>query len=208
MSYDTNYDDIPFSNESLPEPDFFDFKTVIPASVMIYSSAHFYRTQYNTNIELNINLGSNISPIIWLSPSIYLPDNIFNLTKPVDEISYPNSKDVLILKDMTFLHDILIQYKMTKADNNNFLNQRELRCTLVRDDGTSVYDSALFANQQPDTGQHDNIFLKGHITHNLADVVRLKFNVIQDNKLSGQSDTKIKIFRITWNILGLRNSHI
>lgn len=207
MSYDTNYDDITFSNESLPEPDFFDFSTITSEAVMLYSSAHFYRTQNNTNIQLNFDLGPDIAPgTIWLSPNIYLPDNIFNLTKPIDEISYPNLKDVLILKDMTFLHDILIQYKMTKSDGTNFINQRELRCTLVREDGTTVYDSGLFANQQPDTGAHDNIFLKGHILHNIADKVRLKFNIVQDNKHGGQTDSKITIFRITWNILGLKTS--
>ncbi len=205
MSYNTNDDDIPFINENLPEPKFFNFSTITSEAIMLYSSAHFYRTQSNNNISLNIALGNDILPgAIWMSPNIYLPDNIFNLIKPIAEISFPDCKDVLLLKDLTFLHDILIQYKITKTDDTNFLNRRELRCTLVKEDGTTVYDAGLYANQLPDSGQHDNIFLKGHITHLLGDKVRLKFNMVQDNSYDAQSDTKITIFRISWNILALK----
>ncbi len=202
--YDEDYDDVPFNNEKLPMPDFFDFSNQVTSS-MLYSSANFFRTASNTNIHINIPLGSDISPgTIWFSPNIYLPDDIFNSIKPIDEVLYPNYKDVRILTDLVFLHDILVQYKITKSDQTNFANQRELRCTLVREDGVSVYDSALYSNQQPDSGQHDYILLRGHITHNLGDLVRLKLNIAQNNIHGDQTDTEIVIFRISWNILAMQ----
>jgi hypothetical protein len=203
MSLNTEY--AVFSNEKLPPPDIIDFSSIPSEAIMLYSSAHFYRTETNANIELDINLGPNLSPIIFMSPNVYLGANTFNAIKPVDEISFPDNKDALVLKDLTFLHDVLIQYKLVAGDGTNYINQRELRCTLVNEDGV-VYDSSLFANQQPDPGQHDNIFLRGHIAHNLGDKVKIKFNIVQDNTNAGHSATKLRIFRIAWNILGLKTS--
>lgn len=204
-----DYDDEPFLNEELPEPDFFDFSKITTEAIMLYSSAHFYRNQGNSNIVLNIDMGTDISPgTIWYSPAVFLSAATFNLVKPITEIIYLDEKDALILKDLTFLHDILIQYKLEKPDGTNYINNREIRCTLVKEDGSTVYDNSIYSNQMPDPGQHDNIFLKGHIQHYFNDKVRIKFNIAQDNTNGGQSATKMTIFRITWNIMGLKMEEV
>ncbi len=193
-----------FSSEDLPYPDFFNFADFTGEAIMLYSSAAFIRNSGNTNIEYNIPIGPDISPgTVWFSPNIYLNSGTFNLIRPIDEIIYPDNKDAMILKDLTFLHDIFIQYKMTKSDGTNFSNQREIRCTIVRVDGTTPYEPSFFANNQPDSGNHDYIQMRGHIVHNLSDIVKIKLNIVQDNRFGDQSDTKLTIFRISWNILGL-----
>lgn len=199
---------INFTNENLPIPDFFDFtNSSVTSSSMLYSSANFFRNVSNSNIKIIIPLGPDISPnTIWLSPNIYLPNNIFNSIKSLNEVQYEFNKDVRIIADIVFLHDILIQFKITKSDDSNFINQRELRCTLVKEDGVTVYDSSFYSNQQPDSGSHDYIILRGHITHNLNDLIKLKINIVQDDKLVGKSDTALTIFRISWNILGLKEA--
>lgn len=200
-----NYDDVPYTDDKLPYPDFFDFSSAPVDAVMLYSSANFIRTESNSNIQITIPLGGDISPgTIWFSPNIYLPTGIFNTTKPITEVIYPNNKDALILADQTFLHDILIQYKITKDNGQNFTNSREIRCTLVKDDGTTVYDSSLYSNTQPDSGAHDYIMLRGHITHNFNDTVKIKLNIAQDKKNNDQTSSKLTIFRVSWNILGLK----
>lgn len=192
-----------FTSEPLPFPEFFNFANIAPESVMLYSSASFTRNENNTSIDLLIDLGPDISPgAVWLSPNTYLPDNIFNITRPIDEINYPTNKEVLILKDLRFLHDIFIHYKITKSDGTNFTNQREMRCIPVRADNTP-YNSSLFSYQQPDSGQHDHLMIRGHLDHNLGDIIKLKINIVQDNKRADKSDTKLTIFRISWNILAL-----
>ncbi len=195
--------DSEFSNESLPFPDFFNFANNIPETTMLYSSATFTRNELNSSIELLIDLGTDISPnTIWLSPDIFVPDNTFNIIRSIPEITYPNNKNVMILKDLQFLHDIFIHYRITKYDGTNFINQREIRCIPVRADNTP-YNSSLFSYQQPDSGQHDHLIIRGHINHNLGDIIKLKINIVQDNKRDDKSDTKLVIFRISWNIMGL-----
>ncbi len=193
-----------FNNEVLPTPE---FTTSVNEVAMLYSSASFVRTSENSNLEISIPIGTDIDPgITWYSTDAYLSDNTFNLTRPISEISYPGAKDTLILKDLKFLHDVFVQYKLEKSDGTNFKNRRELRCILTREDGVTPYDASFFANQQPDSGQHDYIQLRGHIQHNLNDLARLKFNIAQDNQYSDQTDSKLTIFRISWNILGLYTS--
>ncbi len=195
--------DTEFGSEPLPFPDFLNFADSSSEAIMLYSSATFSRNAANSSVELIIDEGIDISPgTIWLSPDVYIPDGTFNITRPIAEINYPNNKNAMILKDLQFLHDVFIHYKITKADGTNFTNQREARCIFVRADGTP-YNSSLFSYQQPDSGQHDHMIIKGHISHNLGDLVRLKINIVQDNKRTDKSDTKLVIFRISWNILGL-----
>lgn len=195
--------DCEFGSEPLPFPDFFNFADNVPESIMLYSSATFSRNALNSSIEVPIDLGADISPnTIWLSPDIFIPDGTFNIVRPITEINFPNNKNVMILKDLQFLHDIFIHYKITKSDGTNFVNQREIRCIPVRADNTP-YNSSLFSYQQPDSGQHDHLMIRGHISHNLGDLVKLKFNIVQDNGRADKSDTKLVIFRISWNIMGL-----
>lgn len=200
-----DYDDVPFGDDKLPFPDFFDFSSAPVDAIMLYSSANFFRTASNSNIEIAVPLGADISPgTIWFSSNIYLPSGIFNSTRPITEVLYTDNKDALILADQAFLHDILIQYKITKSNGQNFTNSREIRCTLVREDGTTVYDSSLYSNTQPDSGAHDYIMIRGHINHNFNDTVKIKLNVIQDKKNNDNTDSKLTIFRVSWNILGLK----
>ena len=105
------------------------------------------------------------------------------------------------------MHDIRIQYKLTKSDNNNYINDREIRSILVKNDDT-IYDNTLFANNLPDSGSHDDIFIKGKISHRIDDIVKIKFNIIQDNTHhADNSATKLTIFRICWLITGIRTSN-
>lgn len=196
-----------FSSETLPNPDFFNFASSISEKIMLYSSAAFTRTSGNSNTEIDIIAGPDISPgTIWYSPNTYLSANILNLTRPITEIIYYENRDARILTDLKFLHDVLIQYKLTATDDSEYVNQREIRCSLVREDGTTIYDSSLVAYQQPDSGKHDTLLLRGYIDHSFNDLVRIKLNIVQDNSNNGVSDTRLTILRINWNILGLGTS--
>lgn len=192
------------ANEEISLPDFINFDNLISKQAILYATAGFVRNSSNTNPTISIATGPDISPgTIWFSPHIYLPSNVFNISKPATNVVFDDGRNVSILDDITLIHDVLIQFKITKNDNTAYANNRELRCTFVREDGTTPYDTSLLANEQPASGMHDFIILRGSIQHTLGDIVKLKFNLVQDNYLSDVSDTKITIFRITWNVLGL-----
>lgn len=198
-----NYDDI-YINEEQPFPEFIQFESS-GKSVLLYSSANFCRTSSNSNIEINIPPGPDILPgTIYMSPSFFIPNNTFNLTKPRAEITYPNANSAMILTDLEFVHDIMVQYKLTKLDGSNYSNNRELRCFLTKQDDITIYDSSLFANTQPDSGNHDTLHITGSINHNLGDVVKLKFNLVQDNEHNDVDGTIMTIFRISWNIFSIK----
>lgn len=173
---------------------------VLPTvSGLIKSFASFYRVESNLNIQIIVPLGTN-DGIFYSSDDIYLPSGIFTKTQPNTIISYINNVDVKVTQNFNCMHDILVQYKLTKSDGTNYANRREVRATLVDGLG-NTYENGIFANQQPNTGEHDMIIIKGYIVHNVDDIVRLKFNIIQDNKRGDQSNSVITIFRIMWNIL-------
>ena len=186
---------------SNPKFDTPNLDTVPAISTLISSSASFYRTELNSNIEINIPQGIDpLSQNIWQSPDVFLPVNTFTTTAPNTIVSYPSSRDVQLLKDYKVLHEVIIQFKMEKSDGTNYINQRELRATLVN--GTGVqYNQSIFSYWMPDTGSHDQIVLKGYITHYANDLVKLKLNIVQDNRLSGQSNSLLTIFRVNWNLL-------
>ena len=173
--------------------------TLPTVSGLIKSFASFNRSESNVNIEILAPLGAN-DGIFYGSDDIYLPSGIFTKTQPNTIISYVNNVDVKVIQNFNCMHDILVQYKLTKSDGTNYANRREVRANLVDRSG-NVYENAIFANQQPNTGDHDVILLKGYIVHNVDDIVRLKFNFIQDNKRGDHSDSMITIFRVIWNIL-------
>lgn len=177
----------------------------IVASEMLYSSANFYRTSDNTNIIIPITLGTDITPgTIYKSNDIYLPISTFNDIRSITEINYPDYKDALISTDLTFYHDVNVQYKLEKSDGTNYSNNRNVRMTLVKNDGT-VYHSSLYADNQPPTGVHSTNVMRGHIIHTSGDIVKLKINVYQDIKNIDNSNSKLTIFRICWTILGLKS---
>lgn len=191
MSYDDN---------PLPLPEFISLNNI--AGLLSIASADFYRTAFNNNIEIFAPQGAQVN--LFTSPDIYLPNACFNGKNETVGVKYTNNRDVFIKREVTCLHKILLQFKLTKTDNTNYANQRELRFTLVKADGT-VYDQAIFANYQPDTGQHTTAALNGTIIHTVGDVVKIKLNLIQDNTLTDNSDTLLTIFNISWNIEILKN---
>jgi hypothetical protein len=192
-----------FDSEDLPPPDLIEFEGGSANVNILYASGSFIRNAGNTNLQLSIPLGTDISPgTVWFSPNIFLDTNTLNMTEGNIACTFEGDRDLRILKDIVLLHDIYIQFKLSKADGTNYFNNREIRCILVREDGTS-YDSSIYANNQPNSNAHDYIQIKRHISHNLGDLVRIKFNVAQDNREADTSDTRLTIFRITWNTLGL-----
>jgi hypothetical protein len=190
-----------YNNEQLPAPL---FKLINNGGGLVsIASANFYRTVNNANIQITLPLGLGTNEV-FISPDTYLPISIFNKKIETTAIKYPNNRDVIIAQEILCRHDILIQYKLTKMDGSNFSNRREIRITLVKDDG-SIYDESIIANYQPDTGQHDSIILNGTIMHKNNDVVKIKIFIIQDNKAHDKADTKLTIFQVSWNITALKN---
>lgn len=171
---------------------------------ILNSAAIFYRTALNTNIQLTIPIGTIGIDNTYTSPNIYLPTNTFNSTNDNTIVTYTNNKDISILMTSTCQHNILIQYKITRSDDNNFINQRDLVATLVRSDNT-VYNSEIISQRQPDTGEHDDAIFTGIITHITGDVVKIKLSIIQDNRSNGVSDSKLTIFHISWTTLVLQS---
>lgn len=167
---------------------------------ILNASANFYRNSMNTNIELDVGIGTESSGI-WTSSNVFLPVSTFNLIADNDAIEFVNNVDVKALKLIDFNHDLLIQYKLTKSDGNNYINSREIRTQLVSSDGITPYTEATFYNNVPDTGSHDIILINGTTSHAENDEVKIRFNIIQNENLSGHSGTKITIFRISWNII-------
>lgn len=165
----------------------------------LFGGADFYRTELNTNIEVTIPRGS-LSSGVYTSPDTFLPNSIFNSMKTNAALTFINGVNAKVLKNAYFTHDILIQYKLTQADDNNFTNQRNINTTLVKGDGVTMYDNSITTNNQPDTGAHDIIILKGFILHIVDDIIKIKFVVTQDTSFTGATDTKMTIFKISWNI--------
>lgn len=197
------------NKDSLTYPKFIDVNTSdtlqlvesVP-SIVTASSANFYRTELNTNILIEVPIGDDAEiENIYTSPNMFLPVDIFNAVKETDYVMYPDKSYAKILQESVCVYDILIQYKMAKPDGTNFGNQREIRTTLVKEDGNTMYDETIFSDQQPDTGQHDNIVLKGYIAHNVNDIVKIRFNITQENSRGDYTDTLITIFRISWNMI-------
>ncbi|MGL5935636.1 MAG: hypothetical protein ACRCZI_08425 [Cetobacterium sp.] len=197
QNYPANY-----NKDTLEEPEFFRFfvsTDEYQLSKIYYANANFYRHSLNTNIELTVPIGT-VSSGIWTSPNIFLNINAFNSILENDSMEFVVNRDINILKDGDFMHDLLIQYKLTKSDNNNYVNAREMRTSLVKADGITEYDPALIFNNMPDTGVHDFVLINGTTSNLEDDLIKIKMNIIQNETLSGQTATKITIFRISWNI--------
>lgn len=197
MSIPPNYNE-----DFLPEPAFANI--IDPSSIdaaNTSSNAVFYRTELNSNIQITIPQGTpNGGGTLWTSPNIYLPINAFNYVYETTNIIYPNYRDAQILQVSTYTHSLLIKFKLTKADTTNFANQREIRTYLVMADGTTAYNSSIFSNQEPDTGQHDFILIDQSISHSINDIVKILFYIVQDDTLTDMSDSLLTVFRVSWNI--------
>ena len=201
-SYDEDNFDGVYTESKLTSPVFFNFSSM--ASLVDTVSANFFRTILNSNINMVLPLGNSVASSIYESSIAYLPANTFNKKKEISSIMFPNNSDALILDQVACTHDIVIQYKINKSDGTNFSNQREIRVTLVGADNT-VYNDSVFSNQQPDSGEHGYMLLKGNIIHTTNDIIKIKINIVQDNKLNDQSDSLLTIFLISWNILVLKS---
>jgi hypothetical protein len=164
------------------------------------SAGIFYRTDLNSNIEISVPIGVNNGGI-HTSADIYLPSSIYNTIKSSDAILI-DDPSVNVLAGQSCTHDISIHYKLLQSDGFNFVNQRSLYCTLVDTNGIE-YDPSIAAQQQPDTGSHSYITIKGVIDHAINDVVQIKMILSQDERLDGQNDSLIVIFGISWNMSSL-----
>lgn len=193
------YTKVKINDDNLP------LAQIIPISTnnntnIVLSSADFYRTEFNTNILLTASPGIEFNNI-FQSAWFYLPLNTFNAVQPTPEIDYPTNNKVRLITNMTYLHEIMIQFKLSKLNNNNFINRRELRVNLV-DDNDNIYNQSLFYNIQPNSGEHAIILIKGYIIHNALDIIRLRFMIVQDNDNNDVNDTLLTIFRISWVVQG------
>jgi hypothetical protein len=192
--------------DELPFPIPFSFLSNLSNNVvMLYSSARFYRTAFNQNIKITAPIGNNYVPTHWFSADTFIPINSFNSTKPITEISFPNNNSVQINYTMKFYHDIQIDFKLSKnLAGDGFQNMRKIQVLLVRADGTSVYDPSMIGYRQPGPNNRDILRVTGEINQTATDILKLRFNVVQDNGYNDQSDTYIEIYSIDWNMSGLK----
>lgn len=195
-----------FIEPTLSPPVFVVINNSLSTSLIDTAAANFFRTSLNTNVALYVPLGNmTFNGLLWQSADMFLPPYIFNKKKELSYMRFLNNTDLTVSGKINCNHDIVLQCKINKSDGNNFINQREIRVTLVQEDGT-IYDTSIFANQQADPGEHEYIILKGSIMHNINDVVKIKINIIQDTKLNDASDSLLTIFLVSWNILLLKNN--
>ncbi len=190
--------------EDSPFPVPFQFTQNASSNVMmLYTNAKFYRTIFNTNCLIPVALGNSYSPGLYYSADTYLPNGIFNSTKPTTEIAFPNNNSVLVNEALMIYHDIQIDFKMTKTiDGDGYSNVRKIQCLPVS--GTSSYDDSLVAYKQPGPNFRDTLHIQGEIQHTVGDNIYLRFNVMQDNKKNDESTTYLTIYRIVWNMCALK----
>ncbi len=191
-----DYDDVPFE-EGYSRPRFFIFGN---STQTIDAYADFYRHEGNQNIEIVAAEGIDLVPAtLYRSSSFYLPTNTFNEISPQSPVQFTGN-EMILEKNARLKHNLRIQYKLTKGDDKNYINQREIRTRLV-DAGGTAYSNTVFANNQPETNIHDDIFVLGSVDHAEGDIVRIQFQIIQDNTTHPDtSPTKLTIFRICWNV--------
>ncbi len=190
-------------SDNLPRPEFsriVDIHSLEESALQepFNASATFYRNVNNTNILMSIPLGTNTNGV-YVSPMTYLPAFSFNSVKNTSQVLILNNVDAKILQSMSLYHNIIIQYKISNSNNYNFLNQRELRITLV-DGNNNPYNATIFSNSMPDTGAHDTVIINQYIDHAVNDVVKLAFMVTQNSDGINEADTLLTIMRISWNI--------
>jgi hypothetical protein len=97
-------------------------------------------------------------------------------------------------------HELKIQYKITKSDERNFSNTRNVVFALINDNGFVGGANPMFNQNQPSTGFHVTANMKGLIRHTAGERVRLVVYVLQDNRNLDAGDSKIKIFDIFWQM--------
>jgi hypothetical protein len=190
-----------YNKDELPMPRFMMLNDIsnTQLSAIGYANGTFYRTEFNNNIEITFPLGT-LDTGIYTSSNMYLPSNTFNSKIEIPELIFLSNVNAKAIKKAQINVNLYIQYKLTKSNDQNYINAREIRTTFVKADGVTPYDATLIANNMPDTGSHDLILLNGYIDVEPDDIVKIKMQLFQDNALSGQSDTKLTIFKILWNL--------
>lgn len=158
------------------------------------ATASFYRTQYNSNITITIPSGSNSSYLTVNNAIPVLVAGTFNNIQGTSNIGV-TPQYFSIQQGTNIVHSIKVLAKMQKADGTNYSNYRELRCYPTKLDGTP-YSLSIGSNNQPATGDLENIFVSGKISHSPGDNITLGFQVSQIS--IGSSDTLLTIFRIDW----------
>lgn len=191
--------------ENLPPPKNVKiFADVTQNVFMLYTRARFYRTAFNTNAVLTLGLGNNFVPTHWYSSDGFLAINTFNSTKPITEVSFPNNNSVQINYAMKFHHSIQVEYSLAKdGAGNGYQNFRKIQCLPVKADNTA-YDANLITYKQPGPNNRDIMLIQGDIDHMAGDIIKLRFNVVQDNGFTDQSPTTLTIYSVTWNLSGLK----
>lgn len=204
MASGNSLDSIYNENSTTPIP----IKIYADASqsvIMLYTKARFYRTAFNTNPIIIIPIGNNVIPTQWFSIDSFFSENLFNSTKPITEVSFPFNNSVQINYPMKFFHSIQIEYSLARdALGSGYQNFRKIQCIPVRSDGSTVYDANFITYRQPGPNLRDTMLIQGEINHDTGDVVRLRFNVVQDNTSGDQSATYMTIYSVTWNMSGLK----
>lgn len=190
MTYDDN---------KLTLPEFINFSNI--GRLISVASANFSRNILNNNIIITVPLGIPITTV-YTSSDVYLPTT-FNEKIETAAVQYTNNKDAFIQQQVTCLHAINIQFKLTKINSTNFSNKRGITFTLVNANGVSY--NAIVTNYQPDTGQHVTAMIVSNILQTPGDIVKIKINVVQNSGLNDYSDTLLTIFNISWNIESLKN---
>jgi len=187
-------------NNNIPKPLSTSQQMSGSGTVVRVATAMFYRTANNTNIELLLPLGAESNGISG-SPDVILTTPFLSF-QTAPNITFDNDHSAIILNNTKILHNINILFKLTKADGTNFRNLREVRCYLIKADGTS-YDTSVYSYNQPSTGVHETLILRGYVTHRQGDNVRLKFVVAQNQMNNDQSDTLMTLFRIHWDLTSI-----
>jgi hypothetical protein len=191
--------------ENLPFPTPYSFLQNLNKNVvMLYTSAKFYRTAFNSNLLLNMPIGNNFTPTQYFSQDTFIPANTFNSTKPLTEVSYPNRNSVLINYTGKYYHDVEIDYKLSKnSAGDGYQNMRKIQVLMVRDDGISAYED-MISYKQPGPNNRDFLRVAGEIDQTAGDIVQLRFNLVQNRNFNDQSDSYLEIYSITWNISCLK----
>jgi hypothetical protein len=152
-----------------------------------------------------IPIGNNVIPTQWFSTDVFFPINLFNSTKPITEVSFPTNNSVQVNSQMKFFHSIQIEYSLARdALGSGYQNFRKIQCIPVQADGSTVYDANFVTYRQPGPNMRDSMLIQGEISHDDGDIVRLRFNIAQDNTKGDQSATYMTIYSVTWNMSGLK----
>jgi hypothetical protein len=190
-----------YKDNSLPNPNFeeFFYKDLVK-KMSVHASAHYLKKD-SSSLTTVIPLGSMISPSIYRSPYHVFESAVFtNSVSQIDVLDVVDNGYLRILQNCDLYHDVIIHYSIKKQDETNFSNTRNIRATLVNQDGIA-YKETIKDNKQTDSSERDLLMLKGHINHGRDDTVYIMMYVVQDT--TDPSDTLVNIFKISWSIRGL-----